>query len=109
LISDMKSESAESLTERAPGRSPPSGITLSYWDEINFRVRLTKLPKLDKIRISQSDTSYFDVPTYSEEHCCLQRSVQDYQSMIRLMMYTTLTQSAHENIASAVSGLVESR
>ena len=48
-MSDMKSESAASLSERGPAVSPPSGITPSYWDEMNFRVRLTKFPKLDKL------------------------------------------------------------
>ena len=38
-----------SLGEIGPGASPPSGIVPEYWEETNFRARLTKLPKLQKI------------------------------------------------------------
>lgn len=40
------SESVSSLGERGPGVSP-SGMIPPYWEEMNFKARLTKFPKLE--------------------------------------------------------------
>ena len=44
-MSVINSESVSSLGERGPGVSP-SGMVPPYWEEMNFKARLTKLPKL---------------------------------------------------------------